>query len=105
MLNSLRMSPAIGEDIRSAVLDLLKTTSRQLVYLVVALSLAGQFIGMVLLPDHLSRKIDAMTLIVLPVGVLSLMLLGRRAWMAQAVWQLGLAAVIVYGMYAFLCLA
>ena len=101
MLDSFRVSSLVSAQMRAAIGDLLHTTSRRLIYLIVGLCLLGQFLSMAALPESISREIDIMALIALPVGVLALLLHARWPSLAQAVWQVGLAIVIAYGARAF----
>jgi len=101
MLYEPRETPEVDADLAGATADLLRATSRKLIFTIGTVYLAGSLVATVALPYQTGWNILRVGMIVLLTHALSLLLLRRRLLVAQVVWQAGLAAAITMALHIF----
>jgi len=93
MWYGLPMSAEADPDLLSSASELLQSTFRKLV-LVTGIAYLVWYLAIAQLPGTLGMKLVPVTVVVVIACTLALWVLSRRFLMAQAVWQVGLAAAI-----------
>lgn len=100
MWYGLRHSQVDPELVRSTA-ELLQSTSRSLIVTTGVIYMAWHLVTTVIWPDTMGRSVWLVTPVVILVFALSLWLLPRRLWASQAIWVIGMAAVITLAIYVF----
>jgi signal transduction histidine kinase len=101
MWHILRVSARTDPEFVRTTRELLRSTSRHLVYAVGGACLAWQMLVSVVLSDRLGIQTTWITLSVAAACALTLYLLPKHILPAQVAWQAGLLGVIVLAVYTF----
>lgn len=101
MWETLRTSPRSDPEFTRSATELAQSAFRQMIFTTGGIYLAWHFLITISWAETLGPRVWSITAILVSTGVLALRLLPRRAWAAQAVWQVGLAAAITIATYQF----
>ena len=101
MWQTLRKHPTVSSDPTDTAIELLKSTSRNLILLTGAAYLAWHAIATTVWPLQFGWNVWGITAVVVLTSVVALRLLTKRFVVAQLVWLIGLAAAITLSAYIF----
>jgi len=101
MWRILRFSPDDNPDLFRSSLELVQSTTRYLILVTAGTYIAWHYVFTVCVPGTVSLPVWYVTPIVVGSCGVALWLLSRHTLLAQAIWQLGLAAAISMGLAVF----
>jgi signal transduction histidine kinase/CheY-like chemotaxis protein len=94
------MSPEVGAEFRASTVELFQSTSRTLIAAIGGLYLVC-FLATAAWPEQIGAPVLLIAPVIIPTFLITLYLLPKRFWVAQTVWQVGLAAAITLAVYLF----
>jgi signal transduction histidine kinase/CheY-like chemotaxis protein len=95
------LSPDNRTEFGSALTDLLRSTSRNLIVTIGCIYLACYLVATVATPFNTGWNIALVGMLTAPLFIISLLLLPRQFLVAQVIWQAGLVVAITFAMVMF----